>query len=171
MALSFKYPNYDLTFSYSGHNWEASKQMLDNGLGRVAMVFDKSIPETYEGYKVVDGDNSDLRHYDDWGVIVGLKFKKVREKIDTYNSKFIIPLTYLDMVNKNSERMYDMQKGIVDSIMNLLVPKDNMKVVFNFIKDNGNKVTLDYINKKFSRFIKSAQYQRECDKMEYIGTR
>jgi hypothetical protein len=39
------------------------------------MVFDKSIPETYEGYKVVDGDNSDLRHYDDWGVIVGLKFK------------------------------------------------------------------------------------------------
>ena len=171
MMLSFKYPNYDLTFSYSGHNWEASKQMLDNGLGRVAMVFDKSIPETYEGYKVVDGDNSDLRHYDDWGVIVGLKFKKVREKIDTYNSKFIIPLTYMDMVNKNSERMYDMQKGIVDSIMNLLVPKDNMKVVFNFIKDNGNKVTLDYINKKFSRFIKSVEYQRQCDKMEYIGSK
>ncbi len=78
--------------------------MLDNGLGRVAMVFDKSIPETYEGYKVVDGDNSDLRHYDEWGVIVGLKFKKVREKIDTYNSKFIIQnikLQYLCRFSRN----------------------------------------------------------------------
>jgi len=168
MALMLKYENYDVTFSYSGHNWETTKDLLENGLGRISMVFDKSIPETYEGYKVIDGDNSDLRHYDEWGVIVGLKFKKVREKIDTYNSKFIIPLTYMDMVNKNSERMYDMQKSVADSIMNLLVPKDSMKSILSFVKDGGNKMILNFINKKFTRFVNSIEYQRICNKIEFV---
>jgi len=44
------------------------------------------------GYKVIDGDEYDMRYYDEQGVIVGLKFKKVRNKIDTANNAFIIPM-------------------------------------------------------------------------------
>jgi hypothetical protein len=32
-----------------------------------------------------------MRYLDEQNVIVGLKFKKVRNKIDTANNKFIIP--------------------------------------------------------------------------------
>jgi len=44
------------------------------------------------GYKVIDGDEYDMRYLDEQGVIVGLKFKFVRNKIDTANNKFIIPM-------------------------------------------------------------------------------
>ena len=44
------------------------------------------------GYKVIDGDAYDMRYLDEQGVIVGLKFKFVRNKIDTANNKFIIPM-------------------------------------------------------------------------------
>jgi hypothetical protein len=33
-----------------------------------------------------------MRYLDEQGVIVGLKFKKVRNEIDTANNKFIIPM-------------------------------------------------------------------------------
>jgi hypothetical protein len=166
MALMLEYPNYDVTFSYSGHNWQMTKDLLENGLGRVSMVFDKNIPETYEGYKVIDGDTSDLRHYDEWGVIVGLKFKKVREKIDTYNSAFIIPLTYMDMVKKNNERMYEMQKDIVTNLINSIVPKFDF--AFNFVINNSNKIIIEFLNKKFDRFFQSKVYQNEVNKLEYV---
>jgi hypothetical protein len=38
------------------------------------MVFNK-VPETYKGYKVVSGDETDLRFLDEQNVIVGLKYK------------------------------------------------------------------------------------------------
>jgi hypothetical protein len=41
----------------------------------VAMVFDK-LPETYKGFKVINGDLDDLRFLDEKNVIVGLKYKK-----------------------------------------------------------------------------------------------
>jgi hypothetical protein len=41
----------------------------------VAMVFDKELPKKYEGYKVINGDETDLRFKDKKGVIVGLKYK------------------------------------------------------------------------------------------------
>ena len=41
----------------------------------VAMVFDK-LPETYNGFKVINGDLDDLRFLDEKNVIVGLKYKK-----------------------------------------------------------------------------------------------
>jgi hypothetical protein len=76
-------PNYDLTFSYSGENWDECEQALDAGL-RVAVVFDTkkgmALPETYKGYKVIDGDVTDYRPADDAGVIVGLRFKKIKNK-------------------------------------------------------------------------------------------
>ncbi len=80
------YTNYDLTFSYTGYNLTECQKMLLNKI-RVAVVF-KLVPETFMGYKVIDGDMNDLR-YKDEAVIVGLKFKRVRNKL-TSNTKFVI---------------------------------------------------------------------------------
>ena len=61
--------------------------MLDNEI-RVAMVF-KDVPNEYMGYEVVNGDLSDLRYYEAGNVIVGLKYKQTRQKLDK-NVKFVI---------------------------------------------------------------------------------
>jgi hypothetical protein len=88
-----KHTNYDLTYSFSGHNMFQCLDILSNKKGRVAMVFEgKVLPIEFMGYKVIDGDAYDMRYLDEQGVIVGLKFKKVRNKIDTANNKFIIPM-------------------------------------------------------------------------------
>jgi hypothetical protein len=88
-----KYDNYDLTYSFSGHNMLQCLELLNKQKGRVAMVFEgKQLPKTFMGYDVIDGDEYDMRYYDMQGVIVGLKFKFVRNKIDTANNKFIIPM-------------------------------------------------------------------------------
>ena len=77
--------NYDLTFSYSGV--ESFKPYVfkaqSKGM-RMAVVFRKesSIPTLFKGIKVVSGDNSDVRHLDDQGVIVGL-YAKGAAKRDT----------------------------------------------------------------------------------------
>ena len=70
--------NYHLTFSRSEINNDIAMDLLSKG-NNVAMVFDK-LPETYEGYKVINGDETDLRFLDDKNVIVGLKYKKVTGK-------------------------------------------------------------------------------------------
>jgi hypothetical protein len=91
--LTEKYPNYDLTYSFSGYNMLQSMELLQSDKGRVAMVFEgKQLPKTFMGIEVIDGDEYDMRYYDDKNVIVGLKFKFVRNKIDTTNNKFIIPM-------------------------------------------------------------------------------
>ena len=88
-----KYDNYDLTYSFSGHNMFQCLDLLNKNKGRVAMVFEgKVLPQSFMGYKVIDGDAYDMRYMDEQGVIVGLKFKKVRNKIDTANNAFIIPM-------------------------------------------------------------------------------
>jgi hypothetical protein len=78
-----KYPNYHITFSYSGENWNDCKEYLDKGCN-VAAVFNvckgQALPTSWQGYKVVDGDISDYRPDDERGVIVGLRFKLVKEK-------------------------------------------------------------------------------------------
>lgn len=62
--------NYDLTFSLKENNTVAAMAALENGI-RVAAVFDE-LPETYLGYPVINGEESDLRFLDPKGVIVGL---------------------------------------------------------------------------------------------------
>lgn len=83
-----KYPNYDLTFSYSGENDDVCKTILDKG-GKVAVVFRKHLPETFWGKKVIDGDLYDMRYRDEDNVVVGLKFKTVRKNPEK-DSKFVI---------------------------------------------------------------------------------
>ncbi len=87
IKLVEKYPNYDLTFSYSGSNMKDCEEMLKNGY-RVAMVFNE-LPLKYMGYDVIDGDNYDMRYLNPTNVIIGLKFKKVRNKLNPTNS-FVI---------------------------------------------------------------------------------
>jgi len=70
--------NYHLTFSRSETNHKEAMKLLAKG-HNVAMVFDK-VPETFEGYTVVNGDETDLRFKDAKGVIVGLKYKKLTGK-------------------------------------------------------------------------------------------
>jgi hypothetical protein len=66
--------NYHLTFSFSGTNLEECLEALRNGTN-VTVVFRGRLPEVWNGYRVIDGDVSDLRFLDPAGVIVGLKAK------------------------------------------------------------------------------------------------
>jgi hypothetical protein len=66
--------NYHLTFSRKENNEAQCDLILSMG-GNVAMVFDKDLPKSYKGYRVVNGDESDLRFLDEKNVIVGLKAK------------------------------------------------------------------------------------------------
>lgn len=87
LRLMNKYPNYDLTYSYNGSNMETCLQLLKAGI-KVAMVFEK-VPTEFMGFKVINGDAYDMRYKDEPGVIVGLKFKKVRSKPEASNT-FVI---------------------------------------------------------------------------------
>lgn len=84
-----KYSNYDLTFSYDGYNWDDCLRALEKNV-RVAVVFKDHIPEVYKGIKVINGDEYDMRYRDPKNVIVGLKFKKVRNRINFSN--FIVSI-------------------------------------------------------------------------------
>jgi hypothetical protein len=66
--------NYHLTFSHSGENMQECFEALAHGVN-VAVVFHGALPDAWDGYRVVDGDKSDLRFLDPKGVIVGLKAK------------------------------------------------------------------------------------------------
>ena len=70
--------NYHLTFSRSETNHSKAIELLERGFN-VAMVFDK-VPSNYLGYKVINGDETDLRFLDEKNVIVGLKYKKLTGK-------------------------------------------------------------------------------------------
>jgi hypothetical protein len=84
--LIHKYPNYDLTFSYSGTNLDKAILALENNI-RVAVVFEQ-VPATFWGRPVIDGDAYDMRYLDEDNVVVGLKFKKIRTKLE--KSSFVI---------------------------------------------------------------------------------
>jgi hypothetical protein len=82
----YKGTNYKLTFSLSETNQtDAIKVLLD--CGNIAAVFSGELPQSYKGFKVIDGDKSDLRYFDPSNVIVGLKAKGQAKK-DT--SGFVI---------------------------------------------------------------------------------
>jgi len=76
-------PNYHLTMSYTGRNWQVCEMLLQQGFN-VAVVFDvkkgKALPQTFNGYKVIDGDTTDYRPLDGKGVIVGLRWKVLGDK-------------------------------------------------------------------------------------------
>ena len=87
IELVEKYKNYHITFSFSGFNYSNCVKVLQSGKN-VAMVF-KTVPTSYHGYKVINGDLYDMRYKDEQGVIVGLKYKETRTKLPA-GTKFVI---------------------------------------------------------------------------------
>jgi hypothetical protein len=83
-------PNYHLTFSRA----ESNQMDVKNVIGKipVAVVFStKILPESYLGYRVISGDESDLRFNDPSDVVIGL-FAKGRAKKD--NSGFVVKVQH-----------------------------------------------------------------------------
>jgi hypothetical protein len=78
--------NLHLTFSRSETNEADCLDVLNAG-GNVAVVF-ATIPETWHGFPVIDGDAHDLRHLDPKGVVVGLSPKGLKAKRDA--SGFVV---------------------------------------------------------------------------------
>lgn len=78
----YKNTNYKITFSRSESNEPEAKVILKNG-GNVAIVFQGQLPETWNGYKVINGDETDLRYFDPSNVVVGLIAKGDAKKDQT----------------------------------------------------------------------------------------
>ena len=74
--------NYDLTYSCNGDN-ERTEGLLANG-HRVAKVFGllkgQALPDTWRGFKVLDGDLDDLTFTKPQGVMLGLRIKGQRNR-------------------------------------------------------------------------------------------
>lgn len=93
-------PNtWDITLSYSGHNWADCERCLTESRARVAVVFDtsggKPLPTKWRGFDVIKGDADDLRFLDRRDCIVGLSYKVVtlngkRMSASSWNSPFIV---------------------------------------------------------------------------------
>jgi hypothetical protein len=71
--------NYKITFSRSEVNESDAYRTLKDG-GNIAIVFKNDLPETWKGYKVINGDLTDLRYFDPINVVVGLKAKGEAKK-------------------------------------------------------------------------------------------
>jgi hypothetical protein len=76
--------NYDLTFSRSEDpiNQKEAEALLILG-NNVAAVFKNELPAFYGGYKIIDGDETDLTFLHPKGVILGLKAKGKAKKDTT----------------------------------------------------------------------------------------
>lgn len=83
-----KYKNYDLTYSFNGYNENKCLEMLNKNI-RVSVVFKNKLPNTFFGVPVIDGDLYDMRYKDDKKIVCGLKYKKVRNKLEKDN-KFVV---------------------------------------------------------------------------------
>lgn len=91
-AYKDKPDNLHITYSYNENTTEQTvRNYIEQGIN-VAVAFyhrptmKPAIPETWHGFKVIDGDASDLRFLDPQGVIVGLKAKlpkRLAKRIET----------------------------------------------------------------------------------------
>lgn len=89
-------PNYWVTFSFDGTNWEAAERILNSG-GNVSVVYyletddavcgkaahRQPLPSRWRGFGVIDGGKTDWRPEDPRGVVVGLRLLA-----RTYDSRF-----------------------------------------------------------------------------------
>lgn len=82
--------NYHLTFSRAENNETQAIELLSKGVN-VAVVFAGGLPETWNGFTVIDGDLHDLRHLDPRGprgFVIGLAPKGHKAKKD--KSGFVV---------------------------------------------------------------------------------
>ena len=73
------YTNYHLTFSRAEDNNSIAEVALNDG-ANVAIVFRNGLPRFWRGYKVIDGDTSDILMIYNKNVILGLKAKGEAKK-------------------------------------------------------------------------------------------
>ena len=100
--------NLDLTLSYSAQNSAECVNALMSG-HNVAMVFHGSLPNSFAGFPVIDGDTHDLRHLDrKGGFIVGLSPKGNKAKRD--QSGFVVD--WQGERGKALERQWGALRGI-----------------------------------------------------------
>jgi len=81
-------PNYWVTFSYDGQNWDHAEKALQAGANVSAVFYNpvgpdvavcgkaahrQALPRTFRGFPVIDGGETDWRWDDPRGVIVGLR--------------------------------------------------------------------------------------------------
>ena len=71
--------NYHLTYSLNEDNRKNAFDILDRG-GNISAVFRKELPKKYNGFKVVNADDSDLRFLDGHNIIAGLVAKGKAKK-------------------------------------------------------------------------------------------
>ena len=90
--------NYHLTFSYSGRNLKHCLNLLNLGYN-IAVVFStkkkEALPEYFLSHKVINGDLTDYRPADENNCIVGLRYKKIADKVINENiktSKFVVTI-------------------------------------------------------------------------------
>jgi len=88
-VLTKEISNYHLTYSQSDRKLTSYSfvDLLENKIANIAIVFKGYLPDYYKGYKVINGDATDLRFLDQSGVIVGLS-AKAKAKKDT--SGFVV---------------------------------------------------------------------------------
>jgi len=109
-ALKSKfYPNYHITFSGSESNHKNVAQALDAGIN-VAQVF-KVLPLDYNGIKVINGDEHDLRFLDEGqGIIIGLTAKGKAKK-DTSGFVITAPCQRPKVISSASIRLLNFLNG------------------------------------------------------------
>lgn len=79
-ALKYKnHPNYHITFSRKEDNEQEVIKALKEGIN-VSVVFNGFLPLTYHGFKVVDGDKTDIEMMKYKGVVLGLQAKGSAKK-------------------------------------------------------------------------------------------
>jgi hypothetical protein len=77
-------PNYYLSYSFSEKTTDqVFIDTMKAGRNIVAVFDGQELPNTWNGYEVIDGDKHDLRFLDKKGVIVGLRPKRGLGKIDS----------------------------------------------------------------------------------------
>ena len=75
-----QYPsNYHITYSLNEDNKKEAFEILKLR-GNISAVFRKYLPKTYQGYTVINADDTDLRFTDDNNVIAGLVAKGQAKK-------------------------------------------------------------------------------------------
>jgi hypothetical protein len=70
----YKDKPYYLTFSRSETNEQKAVELLKKGFN-VSVVFRDKLPDTWNGFPVFNGDDSDLRFLDPFNHVIGLKAK------------------------------------------------------------------------------------------------
>jgi hypothetical protein len=106
-----KASNYHLTYSFTGRNEESCKVLLSQGYN-IAVVFkvkhEVELPKYFMNHVVINGDLTDYRIDDAKGIIVGLKWKRIANRVNekkVLNSCFVVNPLIDERCNVQNEEL------------------------------------------------------------------